>query len=718
MRHPPRVRSVLVALAAASALAAPAARAQGEADREVVELRFEGNETFSDRELRSAILTDQTRCRSFLFQFPFPICFFTDWGFAHEREYLDEGELPLDALRLRLFYRQRGFRQAAVDTAVSRRDGTARVAFRIEEGEPTTISRIETEVRGDAIDSATVLSVVDVAAGDRLDLVALQEGEAAVAQRLRHEGYVDAAVLRDYFIPRDSLAARVTLRVNPGPRVRVGDVFVEGEGDVGEGVVRALLSFETGDWFDDREVIDSQRRLYDLEALRFANITSERTADSVIDLRVQVAEAPRRALQTGFGVQTDECLQLQALYTSRNFFGAARTLRVTGRVSNLLSDQLQGSFPCTDVSTEEVYQDLNYLLDFTFEQPVLWGGRNSLRARIYGERETVPDLYVRKSTGGELAFTRRFTTRMSLTASYRPELTSFGEQSADIYFCVNFGLCTPEDIALLSEAKWLSPVALLWSWNRTDRVLAPTRGYYVAAQAERASSFTGSDYTYLRGSLEAAGFRKVLGEAVLGARFRFGAVGATAGTVFQEQEADDLIYPTKRFFAGGPESVRGFGLNLLGPTVLVVDEADCVDFGTDYQGCLDDDPGRFDERPVGGNAAVEGSVELRVPIARRWTAALFVDGGQVWETLDRRASLVLTPGAGVRFESPVGPLRVDFGYNPTSASARPVVVVDENGEILELEETVTYDPFTYDDPSLLTEIFRRFQLQLSIGEAF
>jgi hypothetical protein len=61
---------------------------------------------------------------------------------------------------------------------------------------------------------------------------------------------------------------------------------------------------------------------------------------------------------------------------------------------------------------------------------------------------------------------------------------------------------------------------------------------------------------------------------------------------------------------------------------------------------------------------------------------------------------------------------VDFGYNPTSASARPVVVVDENGEILELEETVTYDPFTYDDPSLLTEIFRRFQLQLSIGEAF
>lgn len=717
MEFSPRLRSVVLALTAAAAIGAPPALAQGEVDREVVELGFAGNETFSEGQLRAAILTEETRCRSFLFQFPFPICPLTDWGFAHERAYLDEGELPLDALRLRLFYRQRGFRQAVVDTAVSRDDGQARVTFRIEEKEPTLVSRIEAQVRGDAIDSSTVLSLVEVKPGNRFDLVALQAGEAAVAQRLRHEGYVDAAVLRDYFIPRDSLAAQVTLRVNPGPRVRVGEVGIEGEGDVGDGVVRSLLTFETGDWFDDREVLDSQRRLYGLEAFRYANITSERSADSVIDLRVQLAEAPRRALQTGFGVQTDECLQLQARFTNRNFFGSARTLRLTGRLSNLLSEQLQGDFPCTDVSTEDVYQDLNYLLDLTYEQPVLWGGKNALRARLYGERETVPDLFVRNSAGGEVALTHRITPRMSLTASYRPELTSFGEQSADIYFCVNFGLCTPEDIALLTERKWLSPVSLLWSWNRTDRILAPSRGFYVATQIERASRVTGSDYTYLRGSIETAAFRRVLGEAVLGARVRFGAVGATAGSVFQGQEADDVIYPTKRFFAGGPESVRGFGLNLLGPTVLVVGDSVCADVGNDYQSCAARHPGRFDERPIGGDAAVEGSLELRVPLARRWTLAAFVDAGQVWESLDERGSIIFTPGAGVRFESPVGPLRVDFGYNPSSASTVPLVVVDENGEILE-EGSVVYDPFAYDDPSLLKEMFRRIQLQLSFGEAF
>jgi outer membrane protein assembly complex protein YaeT len=713
----PRLRLAVVALAAA-ALAAPPARAQGLADREVVELGFEGNETFSDGQLRAAILTGQTRCRSFLFQFPFPFCPLTDWGFAHDREFLDEGELPLDALRLRLFYSQRGFRQAVVDTAVSRSDGKARVTFRIEEREPTRVSLIESQVRGDAIDSSTVLSLVDVKVGDRFDLVALQAGEAVVTERLRHQGYVDAAVLRDYFIPRDSLAATVTLRINPGPRVRIGEVGIEGEGDVGDGVVRSLLTFEGGDWFDDREVLDSQRRLYNLEAFRYANITSERRADSVIDLRVQVATAPRRALQTGFGVQTDECVQLQARFTDRNFFGSARTLRLTGRLSNLLAEQLQGDFPCTDVSTDEVYQELNYLLDLAYEQPVLWGGKNSLRARVYGERETVPGLYVRNSTGGELAFTHRVTSRMSLTASYRPELTSFGKQSADIYFCVNFGLCTPEDIAVLTDQKWLSPAALLWSWNRTDRLLIPSRGFYMAAQLERASGFTGSDYTYLRGSIETAGFRKVLGDAILAARVRFGAVGATAGTVFTTGEADDVIFPGKRFFAGGPESVRGFGLNLLGPTVLVVGSAACADVGNDYQACADLFPGRFDERPIGGNAAVEASLELRVPLGGPWRLAAFVDAGQVWERLDERGPLVFTPGAGVRFESPVGPLRVDLGYNPTSARTRPVVVVDTDGEIVELPESVVYDPFTHDDPSLRREIFRRIQLQLSIGEAF
>jgi len=701
------------------------ARAQGIADREIVDLQFEGNEAFPDKELRTAILTDRTQCKTFLFSFPLPICQLTDWGFAHSREYLDEAELPLDLIRLELFYRQRGFRGAVVDTVVTREDGKARVLFEIQENEPTLISGIGIRVSGDAIDSATVLSLLSATAGDRLDLVALQQGEAAVANRLRGAGYVDAAVLRDYFIPRGSYQADLSIRVEPGPRVRIGEVRIVGAGDVGDKVVRSLLDFRSGDWFQERKIIDSQRRLFNLDAFRYANIASERANDTLIDLTVQVAPAERRALRAGFGVQTDECVQVEGVFTNRNLFGGGRTFRVTGRLSNLLTKQFDGNFPCNGTSSDPVYQDLNWLLDLSFVQPVFSGSRNSLQLRLFTERETVPDLFVRTGVGGEIAFNALLAPRMSIRPSYRPELTAFGSQSADIYFCVNYGLCTPDDIALLTESKWLSPLRLLWTWNRTDHPLEATKGYYFAAEGEAAGTFTGSDYRYIRGSVETAGFTPVLGHAVLGGRVQFGGVRGMSGTVFGGEDADvEIIHPAKRFFAGGPESVRGYGLNLLGPTVLVMSDLDDCGSGfltpEELQMCANRlPPTAFDERPVGGNLLFEASIELRLPVGQKFVVVGFVDSGQVWRSDDDRVSLVATPGVGIRYRSPVGPLRMDLGYNPAGPVYKPVVAVrSETGAIVELPDEVVYNPYTWDNPSFFTEFFRRIQLQFSIGEAF
>jgi outer membrane protein assembly complex protein YaeT len=722
----PALAPALLLVVSGVSLAVPGdAWTQGIADREIVDLQFEGNQAFPDKDLRKAILTDRTQCKSFLFNFPFPICPFTDWGFAHSREYLDEGELPLDVIRLDLYYRQRGFREAKVDTVVARDDGEARVLFRIEENEPTLISSIGVEVSDEAIDSATVLSLLPTAVGDRLDLIALRRGEAAVTDQLRRAGYVDAAVLRDYFIPRDSRQADISIRVDPGPRVRIGDVRIAGAENVGDDVVRSLLEFESGDWFQETRIIESQRRLFNLDAFRYANIASERANDTLIDLLVQVATAEPRALRAGFGVQTDECVQVEGQLTNRNFFGGARTFRATGRLSNLLTKQLDGNFPCNGTSSDEVYQELNWLLDLSFVQPVFSGSRNSLQLRLFTERETVPELFVRTGFGGEVAFNWLVMPRMSMRPSYRPELTAFGEQSADIYFCVNYGLCTPEDIALLSESKWLSPLRLLWAWNQTDNPLVTTRGYYVAAEGEAAGSFTFSDYQYIRGSIESAAFHPVFGSAVLGARVLFGGVRGMSGTVFGGEDEDtEIIHPTKRFFSGGPVSVRGFGLNLLGPTVLVMSDLDDCGSGfltpEELQECADAlPPTAFDERPIGGNVLLEGSLEVRFPLSAKFTLVGFVDAGQVWRSFDERASLIATPGVGVRFNSPIGPLRMDLGFNPSGQVLKPVVAVrSETGEIVELEDSVRYDPYAWDDPSLFTEFWRRIQLQFSIGEAF
>jgi len=683
-------------------LAVGSSRAVGQtfADPEVVEITFAGNEAFSDGDLQSAILTQATRCRTFLFVFPLPLCPLTDWGVAHIREYLDDSELPLDLLRLKLYYRQRGYRVAMVDTTVVREGAKVRIQFDVQEGEPTRIRALSVVGGETFLDSAQIRKDLRLAVGDPLDLVALSEGERRLAERLRKEGYVHAQVLREYFIPSKTSEADVTLRVEPGPRVRVGDVRVVGSGEVGDDVVVELLRFRSGDWFREDRIVESQRSLYNLEALRWANIASERRSDTdtLIDLRVEVAPAPKRSLQTGFGLQTDECVQAQASLVYRNFLGDARILRLTGRVSNVLAKELQGQFPCSDVSTSEVYQELNYLLEVGFEQPVFSDGRNNLRASVFGERETVPDLYVRNAVGGQIWFSRRLQRAMQLTLGYQPALTSFAEESADIYFCVAFGVCDPEDIQVLSEPNWLSPITTLWTYDRTDNPFAATRGWYLAVELEQAGDLTFSDYQYTRGTIDGAIFGKASEEIVLGWHLRTGAILPYEGSLFEGNVTSDaIVHPQKRFFAGGPQSVRGFGLNLLGPTVLVLDEDECSGYDS-FDSCAQDlPPGDFSERPLGGNSVFEGSVEARFRAGDRWTVAAFVDFGQVWETINDRTPLVATPGAGVRFRSPVGPLRLDVGYVP-----HPVV----------------YDPFTWDDPSALTEFWRRLRIQFSIGEAF
>lgn len=691
--------------------------------REVVELSFEGNRAFEDGALRAAIETEATHCRTVLLVLV-PICPLTDWGFAHERGFLEERALPADLLRLRVFYRQRGYRDVRVDTAVERMDGEARVRFLIEEGEPTRLDTLAIEGLEGILDVREVRREIGLGRGSPLDLVRLQNGKQAMRDRLLNRGYVGAAVLEEVFIPPGE-GARVTLEVHPGPRARVGEVRVEGAEEIGERVVRQFLTFGSGDYYEHERVVESQRALFELGAIRFASISrigEPGPADSVVDIRVQVTEAAPRTARLGGGASTTECFLAEGRLLHRNFLGGARRLELSGRLSNLFAGRFDGSFPCTDTGTDPAFQVLNFRVRGEFRQPYFLSGRNRLTGAVFLERETVPGLFVRTSRGADLSLTRRLRSRMFATLSYRPELTSFQEESADIFFCVSFGFCQPEDIAVLTEARWLAPVALSWRYDRTDVPFQPTRGYYATAEIERAEAVTGSDFGYIRLGLEAADFEELADGLVAAARLRTGFVEATEGLLFElEDPTAEVVHPRKRFFGGGPQSVRGFGLNLLGPTVLVVDSlAACPEDPvlSCAQRLAAEEPGRFQERPVGGNAAYELALELRRTLSGPWGIVGFMDLGQVLPDISRLQGPVVAPGVGVRYSSPVGPLRLDVGYNPSGPRRLPVVAQLEGGDIRELEEPVRFDPFGYDDAGPFRELWRRLQFHLSIGEAF
>jgi len=707
----------------AAALLAAAVRptallAQTVRDPEVVSLDFEGNQAFSDRDLAAVLRSRETTCTSVLLS---PFCWFTNWGFAHSREYLDSLAVSDDELRIQLYYRDRGFFQATVDSRIGRVGDRARIDFTITEGEPTTIDSISVLGVPPALDSAEVAQRIGLAPGDRFDRVTLAVGKDSLIRSLRELGYIQTTILEDLLrLPGEG--ARVRLDVDPGRRYQIGDINVVGADEIGEGVIRDLLRIGPGDVYRQSLIDDSQQILFGVDAVRFASIQPQVVDDSIVDLGVTITPQTARAARGGIGWSTDRCLRTEARLTHRNLFGGAKRLEITARLDNIFAQQLGGAFPCNGVGSSSDFRSLNFLLRAELTVPVFFSGRNALRTSVFGQRETFPDVFIREEIGATVGISRALRRGMSATIGYQPAYTGFDEQSADIFFCVSFGFCTPEDIAIVTEARWLSPVVLSWVNNRTNHQLQPTNGHYFTADFERAAAWTGSEYRYYRLTLQAADFETIEPGLVAGIRVRGGVVKPTGGPVTVDPEVDaQLLHPSKRYFAGGSQSVRGFRQNLLGPRVLVADQLrDCPD--EFLENCVariaGENPSQFDERAQGGNASFELNLELRKRLTPAWVLVMFVDAGGIWEDLGQIKPPTWTPGAGIRFLSPVGPLRFDIGYNPTGAELLPVVVSLSNGSIVELPDPVLYDPFGFDDPSFLTQFWRRLQFHISIGEAF
>jgi outer membrane translocation and assembly module TamA len=175
-------------------------------------------------------------------------------------------------------------------------------------------------------------------------------------------------------------------------------------------------------------------------------------------------------------------------------------------------------------------------------------------------------------------------------------------------------------------------------FDNRDSVLDPKKGVYFNAEVETASSALGSDVKFCRPVVE---LRHVMPLPLFPGWFL--ASRAKAGAAFH-LPGTERIPLVRRFFLGGADSVRGYPYQGLGPL----------------------DPAG---KPLGGEAMVEGSVEARFPLWGKLGGVLFVDMGNAYETLSTDVGkLRFTSGTGLRYNTPVGPIRLDVGYqlNPPS----------------------------------------------------
>jgi len=725
----------------------PALRAQV-TGAEVSEIRFEGNSAFSSDQLRQLILTRSTECRAAVLG---PFCLFgADW--AQDPFLLSPIALPADAARLRLYYGARGYRYAQVDTALAYTSDSSEVTvtFAIQEDQPVRVTDLDISGVDDL--GAEVLAGLATRVGSPLDRVALEADQDTLRYRLQNQGYAHADVFRGSFIPNsDPYGAEVTLDVFPGTAARIGPVEVVGNERLDEVVIRRMLPFREGTVYRRDDVLAAQRNLYGLELVRSATVEADLShmPDSIVPVTVRITEGDQRRWFVGGGVSTADCLNSEVRWTNRNAGGGGRRLQLRSSVSNVAAERLHDVL-CPQAGTDE-FGVVNWSLGADFTQPWVFGVRNALNASVFYERQTLKDVFVRRAVGASLTLTRSLGRGAAMALSFRPQFAQLA--ATDLFFCTSFLVCEPSDVEELERFNWLSPIALSASRTRTDQLFNPTRGTTLLADIEVARDWTGSAFGYDRALGEAGWYRALGRDAILATRLRAGVVRGREFTGSDVGQSG-IIHPQKRMFAGGANSVRGYAQSQLGPRVLTVGvgsliaptgDADppCTPQTVIDLSCSTDDlqADAFFPRPTGGSGLLVANAELRIRLTRTtFQGVLFFDAGQVWNDYGQATfgELQLSPGMGVRYFSPIGPIRVDVGYRVAGGEMLRVVS----------EQIRPYDPATdpessqvrapADDtvlpwvktgelallvPRRLFDDSRawswsRFQLHISIGQAF
>jgi outer membrane protein insertion porin family len=690
-------------------------------------------------ELLQNIYTTASHCNSFILK---PFCLFSKSKYFYTKKYLDHKELERDVLRIRVFYWKRGYREAEVDTAVVRRGpNQVGVTFFIKEGPPTIVSDVIVTQDTALLSQREINRRVVLGKNSPLNLIRLDTSRVLLQTSLFNLGYADAEVDTSVVIDTTSRTAVVTFTLNPKYKTTVEDIVISGNEGVSEKTIRKSLTFSAGEIFLRSEMLRSQRALYESNLFRRAAIEPRppidiATPDSAKVIVVTVQESPPREARVSAGFNTVDFVQVESRFAHFNFMGSARRLEIQGAVGNLFARSLNGrgifrnaSVPQTSALARYFVPTYNASIDL--RQPWFWSPYNELSLSFFSHRRSAPGIYVDRGYGTSVTFTRDLTERAPASANYRFEISTV--DAGDVYFCINYGVCDQPTLESLRGNQKLSPFTITSTIDRTNDPFSPNRGFRANGSVEHASAFTVSDFRYNRATADGAAFYQIRRRGSIGAHVRVGWVhplGTSREALGVAPSVDGgVLHPRKRFYAGGSHSVRGFGENQLGPRVLTVPvgnlqrndslNAACAS-GTDVTTCnpgvlLDRD---FEPRPLGGNFVLEGSIEARFPVWRELFGAVFVDAGRVSQKTDPalpRHRAAITPGFGVRYRSPVGPIRADIGLNPGTTESLPVItesIVNGQRTLVTLQQRRTYSPASGGG------ILRRMVLHLSIGEAF
>lgn len=432
-----------------------------------------------------------------------------------------------------------------------------------------------------------------------VDVVA---ADAAVLRMLHEQGHpLATAGKRTVLIDRDAKTMKVTFRIDPGPAARFGAVTVDGAESVDRDYALRRLPWRYGETADIRLVERGRRQLagtgvYGSVGVRFGETVG---ADGLIPVKVTLTERPPRSIGAGVSASTSEGFGTNAFWTHRNLFGGAERLDVNGKLS-----QVETSLT-SDLRLPDVF--------YTDQDFIVSGGLIE---------ESTDSFDSQKATVGG-RFEYRVTDILSVDYGAVLERSRIDDDGVESQYTL-VGLPVGTTI------------------DTSDNLLNPTEGGRTRLRFTPYLESLGSSIGFYSMTARHSQYLALDedGDLVLAGR---AAVGSIIGASTTNVPAD------KRLYAGGSGSVRGYGLQKVGPL--------------DASG-----------EAIGGRSLVEVGAELRWRVYGDFGIVPFIDGGQVYdhETPDLSQELQWAAGLGFRYFTPIGPIRADIAFplNPRRTDDR------------------------------------------------
>ena len=503
-----------------------------------------------------------------------------------------------DETLLSQLMRAAGFYDADVGTRIED-ESTGRLLVRllVEPGALYTLSAIDVAGIDQAGDKADELrQALDLKVGQPADSDRIAAGQASLKAELGRQGFVFAKVGEPKLtVDHDEHHVMLAMEVNPGGARRIGKIVLEGKRLFSAKHLGRIARFRTGDLYDASKMDDFRRALIQTSLVSSVTIRPVATADpNIVDVAVKLEPAPPRTIAGAVGYGTGEGYRLEASWQHRNLIrpeGAVTFRGVLGTQEQSLGASIRrNNYKARDriLTGQLLFSHLN---EDAFEARSI-----TLAAGL--ERQT------------NIIWQKKWTW------SYGAELTASKEED------------TVKATGAPRRRQYLTgalPTSL--SYDGSDDLLNPTRGYRLSGRISPELSLQGGAFGYAKAQIDGSAYLPVGGRTVIAGRIRLGSImGASA-----ERNA-----PTRRFYSGGGGSVRGYGYQKIGP----------VDLNGD---------------PAGGRSLAEFSIEARVRFGD-FGVVPFFDGGNLYSAkLPTFHNLRYGAGLGVRYYTSFGPIRVDVG---------------------------------------------------------